>query len=56
MTDFIHLHGAEDVQRAASSMVSAAQQMQRAADQIDQSLYSFREWAEELVTRLGDLK
>jgi len=38
MTEYIHLTGAEDVRSAGSSMVSAAETIQRAASYIEDSL------------------
>ena len=55
MTEYIHLVGAEDVQRAASSMQSAADKMQSAANSINESLDSFMYRFNEEVTRLEAL-
>lgn len=63
MTEYIHLVGAEQVQRAASSISASAEQMQRAADSIAESQYRFQqtvqqaiEDAAQLVYRLEQLK
>lgn len=52
MSEFIHLVGAEDVQRAARSMQDAAGKMAQAANQIDDSLFRSLNRFEELVARL----
>lgn len=53
MSDYITLLGAEDVQRAASTMREAADNMQRAADSIDYSLHQALNRFEEQIERLA---
>lgn len=48
----MHLRGSEDVLRAASSMRNAAEEMTRAAANIEGSLERFRMWADEALMRL----
>ena len=55
MTEYVHLIGAEDVQRAASDMIYSAEQFNRAASNIDDSLYRFLRQFEELVIRLENI-
>ena len=55
MTDYITLLGAESVERAGRNIVGAAEQMQRAADQIGDSLRFHRECIDEWATRMERL-
>ena len=52
MNEYVHLIGAEEVSRAASRMSSAADDMNRAANQIDDTLFRFLGQFEDLVIRL----
>ena len=56
MTEYVHLIGAEDVLKAGASMREAAQEMQRAASSIEDTMFRHRQfledWAARLVTRL----
>jgi hypothetical protein len=55
MTEYVHLVGTEDVQRAASNMQHSAEEFNRAAGYIDESLSRFLERFEELVIRLENI-
>ena len=55
MAESIYLVGAEDVRRAASTMSSAADEMQRAANIISESNDMFIRRFEELVCRLEQI-
>lgn len=48
----IHLHGAEDVSRAASSMRSAADEMSRAASSINHALEQHQYFLNDWLSRL----
>lgn len=50
MPDYVTLLGAEDVQRASRRMIEAAERMERAASQIDESL---QRHAERIETALA---
>ncbi len=52
MSEFIHLVGAEDVRKAGSQMASAADDMLRAANIINESHDQFIRRFDELVTRM----
>ena len=52
----IYLHGSEDVRQAGLAMQSAADDIQRAANQIDCSLVSFLEQFNQAIGRLEQLK
>lgn len=58
MAEYVHLVGAEDVSRAASSMRSAADEMHRAADQITFALEQHQQfltnWLDLLNATLSD--
>lgn len=57
MAEYIHLIGAEDVQRAGSAMREAAKYMQQAAASIEESLFRQRQFMEEWLSRFeGALK
>jgi len=56
MTEFIHLVGAEDVQRAASSIRSSAEMMQSAASSMDDSLFRHRQFMDDWLFRLQGLR
>ncbi len=47
----IHLHGSEDVSRAGHNMRSAAEDMQRAAANIDHSLMIFQRFLDDWLQR-----
>lgn len=49
---FITLLGADDVQRAGGRMMSAAADMNRAASNIENSLYSHRIFLDDWLNRL----
>lgn len=52
MTEYIHLIGADDVRKAASSIQSAASDMMWAASSIEESLFRHRLFLEEWLGRL----
>lgn len=56
MSEYIHLIGTEEVTRAASGMKSAAQEMLRAANYIEESLRLFTQRMEDLMARAEKLK
>ena len=51
MTEYMHLVGAEDVQRASHAMKDAASEMQRAASNIEDSLFRHRQSMDEWLVR-----
>ena len=53
MPDYMTLLGAEDVQRAANKMITAAELMARAADQISESQHRHEQF---LTTWLAELR
>lgn len=55
MTEFIHLIGAEDVRKAASTISQAAQTMQSVASQMDATATNLKQYLEEWYYRLDDL-
>jgi hypothetical protein len=55
MTEYIHLVGAEEVTRAASQMSSAAEEMKRAAMNIDDALSRNQRFMDEWLYRLEAL-
>lgn len=55
MTEYMHLVGSEEVQRAASTMSSAASEMQQAANTICESNDMFIRRFEELVGRMEQI-
>jgi len=52
MTEFIHLIGTEDVQRAGNNMRAAAEQMTRAANTIDEALRQHQGFMNEWIDRV----
>ena len=52
MSEFVHLVGAEDVQRAAHRMQEAAQRMERAARTIDEAVTRLERLWQEYVDRV----
>lgn len=50
--EYVHLIGAEEVQRAGYTMREAAAEMNRAASHISESLYQQRVFMEEWIQRL----
>jgi len=54
MSDYITLLGAEDVQRAASSIRSAAEAMQSAADSLENSLSRNQRFMDDWILRLQE--
>ena len=52
MSEYIHLVGAEQVQSAANTMSYAADEMKRAAANLDQSLFQQRQFMDEWLVRL----
>ena len=55
--EFIHLAGSEDVRTASSEMVSAAQEMQKAASEISFALDRFMEfWREDIAPALAAIR
>lgn len=52
---FISLLGTEDVQRAGIRMKEAAEQMMRAADQIDHALARHEQFLNDWLTRLSEV-
>jgi hypothetical protein len=56
MTEFITLLGAEEVSSAADIIRSAAEDINRAASQIEDTSFRFLRQFEELVQRLENLK
>ena len=52
MTDYVTLMGAEKVESAGYTMRSAAEQMQRAASSIDESLARHQRFLDDWLTRL----
>lgn len=55
MSEYMHLVGAEQVQRAANTMQNAADSMSRTQGYMDESLKMFLMRFEELVVRLEQL-
>lgn len=55
MTEFVHLIGAEDVRSAGSAMRVAAEEMNRAAASIDESLRIHRLFLDDWLFRLQDI-
>ena len=55
MGEHMNLMGAEDVRRAGNMMSSAADEMKRAATQMDESLYRHQQWADEWLNRLEEI-
>ena len=52
MTEFIHLIGTEDVQRAGNNMRAAAEEMTRAANTIDEALRQHQGFMNEWIDRV----
>jgi len=52
MSEYIHLIGAEQVQSAANAMRSAADDMQRAANQISESMLAQQRFLDDWLSRL----
>lgn len=48
---YVHLIGAEDIRRAGSNINSAADNMQRAASNFDQSIFSLRQYMDDWLNR-----
>lgn len=55
VAEYIHLVGAETVERASWNMQAAADEFHRSAGNLDQTLYDFLRRFEELVSRLEDV-
>jgi hypothetical protein len=55
MAENIYLQGSEEVERAARTIDAAADGMQRAANQMDESLTRFLRDFDQMVSRLEDL-
>lgn len=55
MSSYITLLGAEQVQSAASTMRSAAEEMSRAASSIDYSLQQHRQFMDDWLARLEEV-
>ena len=55
MTEFIHLLGADNVQRAGSAMEEAADNMQRAAGSFEDPLFRHREFLDDWLLRLESI-
>lgn len=55
MSDYVTLLGTEDVRHAGHNMQSAASDMVKAANQIDESLFRFTQRVEEWLTRLEQI-
>jgi len=55
MAEYVHLIGAEDVRSAASTMSSAAHEMQRAASSIEHSLECHQRFLDDWLIRLDGM-
>jgi hypothetical protein len=55
MSDYIRLIGTEDVESAGANMLSAAQDMYKAANSFEDSLYSHRQFMDEWLGRLQQI-
>lgn len=55
MTEYVHLVGAEEVSRAASTISSAADTMRSAATTIDNTLYEQRQFLDDWLNRLSQV-
>ena len=55
MAEYVHLIGAENVERGASRIAGAADDMQRAVNQLDNALERHRAWADEWLSRFEDI-
>jgi hypothetical protein len=55
MAEHIYLHGSEDVQRAGHTIAAAASDIQRAANQMDESMTRFLLHFDQMVSRLENL-
>ena len=55
MSEYIHLVGAEQVQSAANRMASAAEDMKRAASQMDESLMRQQRFLDDWLLRLEEV-
>ena len=53
MNDYVTLLGSEQVQKAGYAMREAAEQMQRAASLIDESLRLQRQWMDDWLLRFS---
>lgn len=53
--EFIHLVGADDVQRAGNTMQKAAKDMQMAANSIQESLVNHSQFMDDWLYRLREL-
>lgn len=53
MSDYVYLHGSEDVLRAGHAMASAAEEMSRAAAQIAESVSQYQRISEEMSVQLA---
>lgn len=54
MTEFMHLLGTEDVQRAANNMSEAAQQMKYAANLIDEAQRRHQQFLDDWLMRFEE--
>jgi len=55
MSEYIHLIGADDVKSAGYTMRAAAQDMNRAADNINQSVFQMRQNLNDFLIEFGEL-
>jgi hypothetical protein len=53
MSNYVTLLGAEEVQRAAGRMESAAREMQQAASAMEHTFEMHRRWADDWLQRLA---
>lgn len=53
MSDYVYLHGSEDVSRAGHSMAHAAEAISRAAAQIAESVSQYQRISEEMSMQLA---
>jgi len=55
VSEYMQLLGTENVERAASSMRSAAEEMNRAAATMEAALFEHRRFMEDFIMRLASL-
>lgn len=55
MSDYVHLLGSEDVQRAGHAIAAAAETMKRAADEMDVALHRHQQFLSEWLDRFEEI-
>ena len=54
MSEYVHLIGAEDVMRAGHTIAAAAEEMKRAADNIQDTMFRHHQFLEDWALRFQD--